>query len=155
MYAASALKSGSPQGHIKIGAALGEVSESTAPIPRPKRERKRRGHISAQTVIYRKSANSVAVTISTQLWWSGHKRTNLRKRPKIRLPGRSCTFSNAMTAAAFTRFSDDASRRGAFVERAVADPLNRAGIDWVGPDLTKRVGARSGPSLMGSKRRRF
>jgi len=60
-----------------------------------------------------------------------------------------------MTAAAFTRFSDDVSRRGAFVERAVADPLNRAGIDWVGPDLTKRVGARSGPSLMGSKRRRF
>ena len=67
----------------------------------------------------------------------------------------SLVHFNAMTAAAFTRFSDDASRRGAFVERAVADPLNRAGIDWVGPDLTKRVGARSGPSLMGSKRRRF
>lgn len=33
----------------------------------------------------------------------------------------SLVHFNAMTAAAFTRFSDDASRRGAFVERAVAD----------------------------------
>jgi hypothetical protein len=38
----------------------------------------------------------------------------------------SLVHFNAMTAAAFTRFSDDASRRGAFVERAVADQSAKA-----------------------------